>query len=418
MIELRLRLPFVWLLVCLVAAFLLPDRIWNTLLIGLGGLFVVAYVWVRQLAEGLTAVRQLRFGWVAVGDMLEEQFTLSNRSAVPALWVEVVDQANVPGYRPAIVQSVGERKQTQWRETAVCRQRGQYQLGPWRIRSSDPFGIFTVTRFYPVAGEIVIHPPIHTDIPVPLPAGKNSGRTRATRRAWQATINAAAVRAYQPQDPFRWIHWPTSARKSELFVRTFDLDAAGAIWVCLDLREQVQLGEGINSTEEHMVLLAASLTVQALQQNRPIGLATYGQTPQLVPPGLGAEQRWRLLRSLALVRADGTTSLSKALADLQRLTRPGTAVLLMTPDANPTWAPQIASLQQAGIQTQVTLLDRPSFGGRTNSAAARDLLTSMETAVHLVHQGELGQAPEPIDPKGHWDFIVTGTGKVVQRGSR
>lgn len=71
-LELRLRLPVVWFAILLLAGLILPDRVWNTLLVGLGGLFVVAYIWARSLAKGLHARRRLRFGWVSVGDRLEE----------------------------------------------------------------------------------------------------------------------------------------------------------------------------------------------------------------------------------------------------------------------------------------------------------------------------------------------------------
>ena len=65
-IHLRLRLPILWLAILLLGALFLPDRVWTTLLIGFGGLFLVAYIWVRLLARGLSATRTLRFGWVGV----------------------------------------------------------------------------------------------------------------------------------------------------------------------------------------------------------------------------------------------------------------------------------------------------------------------------------------------------------------
>lgn len=411
-IELRLRLPLVWLGLCLLTAVFLPDPVWNTLLIGIGGMFLIAFFWARQLAKGLYGGRQVQFSWVAVGDVLEEQFWLINHSMVPALWVEVLDEANVPGYRPATVRSVSNDNEIRWRETAVCQQRGQYQLGPWQIRTSDPFGIFTITRPYPVSGEIVIHPPIHSNIPIPLPAGSSSGQVRAQRTIHQATLNAASIRAYQSGDPFRWIHWPTSAKRGDIFVKSFDLDAAGAIWLCLDLREEVQLGEGLSGTEEHAVVLAASLTAQAILRNRPIGLAAYGRSPQIVMPGQGAEHRWRILRALALVRADAEVSLGNALSDLKWLARPGTAVVLITPDFQSDWVPQLASLQQMGVQLNVTLLSRQSFdeNGISNEQLAREL-AYLGATVQRVEQGELGIAPDT--PQKNVDFIVTGTGKVV-----
>ena len=173
-LELRLRLPLVWVGVLLVTAVLLPDRVWNTLLVGFGGMFVVAYVWTRVVSAGLHARRQLRFGWVSVGDRLSEQFELFNNSPFPALWVEVIDESNVPGYDATVVQSIGANNHIRWRRSAICTRRGQFKLGPWSLRTGDPFGIFSATRAYHSTEEIIIHPPIHSTLPIPLPSGQSS----------------------------------------------------------------------------------------------------------------------------------------------------------------------------------------------------------------------------------------------------
>ena len=415
-VELRLRLPLVWFAILLVAALLLPDRVWNTLLVGLGGLFLVAYAWVRLLANGLEATRRLRFGWVAVGDRLEEHFELANRSPVPALWVEIIDHSNVPDYRPAVVRSVGGASVNRWRQSAVCSRRGHYTLGPWTLRSSDPFGIFMVTRHYAATNEIIIHPPIHGQLAIPLPAGQSSGRVRARQRSWQATINAAAVRDHHPGDPHRWIHWPTTARRDVLSVREFDLDAAGDLWILLDLQAAVQLGAGAESTEEYAVLLAASLAARAQHQNRAVGLAAYGQVPQIVPPGQGQGQQWKILRALALLHADGQLGLPVALRDLRRTAQRGTAAVIITASDSAGWLPGLLSLSQQGIRSNVILLDRPSFGGQGSSAGVRDAVRQLGFTCHVVRQGDIGQPLEEQERRGFWDFRVTGLGKVVAVG--
>ena len=407
------RLPLLWFILLLLAAILLPDRIWNTLLVGFGGLLIIAYLWVRLLANGLRAGRHLRFRWVSVGDQLHEQFTIRNDSLLPVLWVEILDYSNVPGYHPAVVRSLGGNRIDQWKETAVCQQRGQFQLGPWAIRSGDPFGIFTTTRHYPVHEEIIIHPPIHGNLSIPLPAGQSSGRVRAREKSWQATTNAASVRNYHPNDPLRWIHWPTSARRDELFVREFDLDAAGDIWILLDMAMAVQLGSGSNNTEEQAVLLAASLAAQALSQNRAVGLAAYGQTPQIVPAGQGRGQQWKILRALALVKADGQNNLSQAITDLGRIARRGAAAIIITATDQADWIPDLLALGQRGIQSHVTLLDRPSFGGVGNSNGLKQAVRQLGFQAHIIHQGDVGQPLQEQERRGFWEFKITPTGKAV-----
>lgn len=412
-IKLQRRLPVVWLLLLAVAAILLPGQVWTSLLVGLGGLLAIAYVWARQMAKGLSASRQLRFGWVAVGDRLSEQFEVHNDSLLPALWVEVIDESNVPGYRAAVVRSVGARATDRWRQSSVCRRRGQFTLGPWALHSADPFGIFQVAITYPEAQDIIIHPPIHGRVPIPLPAGQSSGRVRARQRSWQATINAGAIREYQPNDPYRWIHWPSSARHETLFVRQFDLDAAGDVWLLLDLAATAQLGQGADGTEEHAVLLAAALSAQGLMQNRAVGLASYGSQPQLISPGHGKGQQWKLLRALALVTADGESDLSSALTDISRLTRRGSAVVLITPSDRGDWLSDLLHLAQRGIRSHVILLDRASFGGERGSQGLLKNIRELGFNGSIVKKGEVGKPIEEMERRGFWEFKVTGTGKVV-----
>jgi uncharacterized protein (DUF58 family) len=417
-ISLQRRLPFISLLVLVLAAILLPSKIWNTLLIGMAGLILTAYLWARLLSRGLRGSRHLRFGWVSVGDRLGEEFEIWNRSGLPALWVEVVDESDVPGYQVSVVRSIGSSNADRWRQSAVCQQRGQFRLGPWALQTADPFGLFKVIIPYPESQEIIIHPPIHSQIPVPLPDGQSSGRARARQRSWQATINAATVRHYQPQDPLHWIHWPTSAHREALFIRQFDLDAAGDVWLLLDFQAAVQLGQGADGTEEHMVLLAAALSAQGLEQHRAIGLAIYGQQPQLITPSRGENQRWKLLRALALAKADGQADLRAALHDLSQVARRQSAVTVITPGSDDIWLPDLLQLARRGITCNVVLLDQDSFREGPEQAAGhskilREMVRQHGFDCYLVRQGQVGQPIEEAARRGFWEFKVTATGKVI-----
>jgi len=417
-IKLKQRSPILVLLLLLVLAFVLPSRIWNIMLISLGGLYVVSFVWVRQLAQGLSGRRQLRFGWVAVGDRLSEFFEITNNSALPALWVEVVDYSNVPGYQASVVRSVREHGMEKWRLAAVCQQRGQYHLGPWELWTADPLSLFQVVVPCHQRTEIIIHPPIHSQIPVPLPTGASSGRVRSQEINWQASINASTVRDYQSSDPRQWIHWPTSARRDDLYVRQFDLDAAGEIWLLIDLQSGSQVGEGMEGTEEQSVLVAAALAAQAIHQNRAVGLASYGQEPQLILPGRGQGQQWKVLQALAVVTANGQHDLSMALNDLGRQIRRGSALVILTATDQSNFLPALLALAQRGIGCRVSLFDRQSFMqeqdlSQGSSRGLRDAIKQLGIESDLIRRGEISQPTHLDDRQGFWEFKVTGTGKVV-----
>jgi hypothetical protein len=87
--ELKLNTRTLPILIGLLVALQLavPYHGWMMLLVGLGGAWLIAFLWARSLARGLRLTRELRFGWAQVGDRLEERFTLINESWTPALWI-------------------------------------------------------------------------------------------------------------------------------------------------------------------------------------------------------------------------------------------------------------------------------------------------------------------------------------------
>lgn len=412
-IQIRARLPLVLLGLLLITAVYLPDRVWNTLLIGVGGLFAISFLWTITLSKNLHAKRSLRFGWAAIGDRLSEQFELENRSRIPALWVEIEDHSTLPGYNASIVQSVTGRNTITWRRSAICLRRGLFAIGPWSVRCGDPFGIFVAIRRFPHSSEILIHPPIHGKLPIALPPGKTGGRQRARQRSLQATINASTVREHQPGDPYRWIHWPMSAHRNQLFVREFDVDAAGDFWIALDLDKSVQLGSGADSTEEHAVLLGASLCVQAIRDRRKTGLATYSADPQVLHPSVGEGHIWQILRVLALANADGDVPLTAALRHLATVAKSGSTVVIVTPNCNSDWIPGLLDMARRGIVAHLVLLDRASFGGEGNTKGVQEAIHRLGFAVDIIHQGDVGEPLEKRQSQGFWEFKTTPMGRVI-----
>jgi uncharacterized protein (DUF58 family) len=200
-----------------------PYRGWVILLVGLGGMWAICYLWARMLVRHIVLTREMRFGWAHVGDILEERFTLINTGDVPALWVEVIDHTTMPDYHTSRVTGVDGRSRNRWQTKGICTRRGIFTLGPTTLRTGDPFGLYTVTLRQPQASTLTVTPPI-----VPLPtievaAGGRVGEGRSRPNAFERTVSSTGVRPYVPGDSLSHIHWPTTARRNEFFVRQFDI---------------------------------------------------------------------------------------------------------------------------------------------------------------------------------------------------
>ena len=373
--KIRLNSPILPVLSILLFILVILDgyRGWIVLLIALGGTWLFATFWAYALARGLQIRREMRLGWAQVGDRLEERFTLINQARLPALWVEVIGQTNMPDYWANQVRSVKREAETRWQIRGVCTRRGLYTLGPTSFKTNDPFGIYTVTLHDPVSTTLVVIPPVVPLPPVQVAPGGRAGEGLLRIKALEHDINSAGVREYNPGDSMRSVHWPTSARKNKFFVREFENSPAGDWWIILDLDQEVQVGEGQNATQEHGIILAASLTDLGMRTGRSVGLATYGKQLIWHRPRLSDEYKWEILRSLALVEPG-----SVSLAELLELVHPSvdrrTSLIIITPAVDGRGLGSLLALRRLGVVPTVLLFDTLSFGSsEAPSSLAHDL---------------------------------------------
>jgi len=362
-------------------------------------------------------VREVRFGWAHVGDLLEERFTLINDGWAPAVWVEVLDRSTMPSYDPSRVSGVDRYSETHWQTKGMCMRRGLYMLGPTTIVCQDPFGIYRVEKDYPAFSTMAVMPPV-----LPLPAieiapGGRAGEGRTRTDAPERTVDAASVRDYIPGDSLRWIHWRTSARKGSLHVRLFDGMPVGDWWIFMDMDRSCQAGEGENSTEEHAVVLAASLANRGISEGRAVGLVGQGERELFwIPPREGETQLWGILRALAMISPAGR-SLGELLKQLSPRESARSSLILITPEVTGRWLEPLLMLVRRGIQPTVLLLDPASYGGKGDPGLLSAQLTECGIAQYVftrdlldrpeLHPGTPGGIKWKVTPRGR--AIITET---------
>ncbi|MEW5719414.1 MAG: DUF58 domain-containing protein [Chloroflexota bacterium] len=408
-----------------------PYHGWMMLLVGLGGAWLIAFLWARALARGLRLTRELRFGWAQVGDRLEERFTLINASWTPALWVEIADHSTLPGHAASVATGVDATSDNSWIVKSVCTRRGAYTLGPTTVRTGDPLGIYTVTIENRATTNMMVMPPI-----VPLPRieiapGGRAGEGNRRADSFERAVSATSAREYVPGDALNAIHWRVTAHRDELFVRLFDSTPASDWWILLDLNQRAQIGQGQDSTLEHGIILAASLVDRGLRAGRAVGLVAHGDALVWLPPQSGETRRWEILRALALA-APGARSLAELLAQMQAAFKQRTSLVVITPDVTPfpilsevegreggwgdrsaDWIAQLIPLRRRGIVPTILLLDPISFGGATDARGALSALADLEIAHYVVTRDLLDHPAAHPGLRGHWDWRVTPLGRAI-----
>jgi uncharacterized protein (DUF58 family) len=390
-IKLRQKILIPLWLVLLISQIIQPSKVWMVLLVGITLLGGLGYFWARSLKNGLKLTREMRFGWSQVGDHLQERFYLSNEGWAPAVWMTVWDHSDLAGYRASTVMDIGGNAVRHWFKSGVCERRGLFTIGPTSLRTGDPFGLFDVWLDYSATSNMMVMPPIVSLPAIQVAPGGRVGEGDSLARALEQTVSASGVREYQDGDSLRFVHWPTSIRRGTYYVRTFDSTPASDYWIFLDLFEGVQVGEGEQATEEHGIILAASLANRFLDSGRAVGLAAQGESLIWDTPRLEESQKWQILRSLALAEP-GQKPLKELLAGARGALKYTSSLVIITPDLTGAWLDPLLLYIQRGIIPTVLLLDAPGFGGEGDLSWIQDRLYELSIKFYLIGPDFLDRA--------------------------
>lgn len=380
----------------------------------LGLLLILSFAWAWININYVHISRVTRTRRTQVGRPLEERFTVRNTSIIPKLWLEVHDYSTLPGHFSShVVNNLGGNKSYTWRINTLCRERGRYQLGPVRLSTSDPFGLFPMERRLTPTTNVVIYPLTFDIQQFALPVGLLPGGDALRRRTHHVTTNASGVRDYAPGDSFSRIHWRSTARRDRMIVKEFELDPLADIWIVPDMsmfwhatietpasppadsikdyfawikrHKEFSLPE---STEEYTVTIAASLAQYFIQRDRAVGMLGYGQSNEIVQPDRGERQMNRILETLSVLRATGQIPLTDMLHAESHLFPRGTTVIVITPTVREGWAISARQLARRGLRLVTVLVDPESFGARSSAAPLAELLQASGMAVYLIRNGD------------------------------
>ena len=359
--------PWQIIILIIVLAFLAVSSGWRVLYLltyVLLTLFILSWFWTRYSLRKMVFRRTASVGRVQVGETFDERLMLDNLSAMPKLWVQIADGSTLPGHRAGYVASMGGRKRATWRARTVCKQRGRFLLGPVTATSGDPFGLFHRRITLTQPKDLLVLPRVLPISDFVLFTGGLPGRGRGSKRALHSTTNASNIRDYTVGDALNRIHWRSTAHYNTLMVKEFDLDPAMDGWIFLDLNENVQAGEGEDSTVEYGVTIAANIATYLLRQDLSLGMIVNGAQRELLSLDRGERQIERVLEMLAVVQSGLGPDLKEALSlDAYHFGR-NTVAIVITPSNSRDWHDSLRHLQRRGVQVAVVGLDADSFEDR------------------------------------------------------
>jgi uncharacterized protein (DUF58 family) len=297
----------------------------------------------------VAAVRRLEKAQVPEGGSVPVELVLESRGRAE---VEVLDalppEFDVEGetwFRARL-----GRGETKVPYTAKPALRGPYEVGPLRVRRTDPLQLHVHEVAAAPAHAVQVTPrkqplnrvPFSTRIPS-ITLGPH-----LVNRAGDGS-EFHSLREYQEGDAFRSINWRASARSTQLVVSQRVHESMTTVTLFLDARAVSGAGPAAASPLADGCRSALSLASGALQVRDKVRFVAYGEGVQELA-GRGARQGHDLADLLAALPAKGTTGFGEAVAKVLSTLQPGTPVLLFSGlEADPSIPEAMRQLRARGL---------------------------------------------------------------------
>ena len=348
-----------------------------------------SFIWAFLNLRGVSIAFHRAYGRLRVGESLESQMTVRNSGFFPKFNLEVNDLLELPGQDTGAVINLSSFGDLPIVVSIPLKKRGLYRVGAPTVSSRDPFGIFRLRHKEPGTEHFVVMPYMVDIPPFSLAQGDFSGEGSLQRSTPEATASVSTIRAYQPGESTRYIHWPATARNGSLMLKQFDGGVEDVAWVLLDLQRDVQAGEEMENTEEYAVTAAASIAKSYSEMGWAAGLMAHGDRQYVLPPQEGAPALDRLLVALAEARAEGAVALEELMAFWQsHIPSQTVSLIVVTSSMNPGWEMLLESSMRQGVSATVVLIDPVSFGGTGDPGLLLGQLQRRGVPTYLLRKGE------------------------------
>ena len=358
------------------------------LLYALLGALLGSLLWATANLAGVHISAHRQSGFAKVGQFIEAELHISNRSLLPKVLLEVRDMAELPGQVTGTVLNLRPFQSVRWLARAPLRKRGIYRLGPARVLASDPFGLLRLGRTFPGADEVTVYPAT-VDLPFfGLSLSDMLHHGIRYKQSHETAPSVSNIRDYTPGDSFQHIHWPSTARTQRLMIKQFEDEMRNHVWIILDMHQDVQAGGEIDNTEECGVTIAVSIAEKFLSMDWPVGLMAQGEHRYYLAPQLSPSFHEDMLRMLAMARATGAEPLVEVLRRGWSQFGTSSRVVIITPSTDPSWIQEVNTPAVQKSQLAVVLMDANSFGASQNPEQARSVLQRNGILTYVVRQGD------------------------------
>ncbi|MGE5601470.1 MAG: DUF58 domain-containing protein, partial [Nitrososphaerales archaeon] len=247
-----------------------------------------------------------------------------------------------------------------------CIQRGYYLYGPAALTTGDGFGMFTRKGTLPRQQRLIVYPRLYPAAELRLPAKNPFGERTADARLVEDPLRTAGIRAWQPEDGLKRVHWKATARHQVLLSRQYEPTQEPQVLIFLNVAtlERHWLGH-IPELMERVISVAGSLAQVCAEKRLPVGLIANGtlpgsDQPLRLLPGRSPGQLVRILELLAAVTPFASAPIETLLLQESPRLPWGATLLVVTAIAHDDLLAALLDLRRAGRKVVLfTLAEEP-----------------------------------------------------------
>lgn len=326
----------------------------------------ISWLWSRQALRHLSLKATLSQERAFPGETVELKFELVNEKWLPLTWLDIEEQipyrlANGAARPPSPfakerarwTTAMAGRQRLRWAHRLECRARGDYRLGPARLRSGDAFGIYPKEMLIPSFLPLLVYPKIIPVDKLGLPLRELLGEQSANRNIYEDANRTMGTRDYRRDDAFKRIHWKASARCPELQAREYESSTNLNLLLILEVQGFTGGEPESDDDFEHAVSVAASLAFEAQRQGFPVGLLANSRPEIRVPVSSGQANLVRVLEELARIQIESRLTIGELLGKEMGCLAAGTTPVIVAQSSTPALTGTVRELGRRGYSARL-----------------------------------------------------------------
>ena len=347
--------------------------------------FGLGWAWNRLALRRIFYERNFSQNRFFYGDDIYLEIVLTNRKPVPLAWIKIEDDlpiglATTDGELRRnltsgidslqIASAAAWYERIRWKYELQVAGRGEYQVGPARVDSGDPFGFLRSQLTITKNDGLIVYPKVYPMEQLGILPARPLGDIRGGIEIFPDPSRPAGIRDYQVGDPLKTVDWKTTARVGKLMVKTFEPSSYHTVIlaVAVDTAEPYWMSESPDDLER-VISVAASMAIYIGDMEYSIGLYSNDMPlapgrSMTIPPASEPEHLQNVLTSLALTRTFALGRMANELAEHSRKFPYGATIVLCAHLITEEMSETLRDLKRRGFRLTVLYTGEEELSGK------------------------------------------------------